>query len=299
VFFFLKKDDSDYLRRDQFVLQLQDRLENHGLAHGTLQGWLYYISGVIISVKMKLSEGIYLVEKKRGDTTFSLVRHYKKLFPGEKVGHAGTLDPLAEGLVIILVGKATKKQPDFLNLDKEYWVEAVFGLKSETYDLEGELKYGFDEKGICGLADLTKERVGKCVEKLGKGYEQTVPFYSAVKVKGQPLYRLARRKRTMLTLPSRFVAIRRIEIVSFSGGKAKDAKTTIAKGDPKESLKYFPKVEFKMTVGKGFFVRSLINDIGDGLGVGAVVTKLIRRKIGPYTLEKDIKKEDSRTNAGR
>lgn len=217
--------------------------------------------------------GIFLINKPSGPTSYDVIRAFKKVYPKEKIGHAGTLDPLASGLLIVLLGKACKRQAEFMGLDKEYQAKIVFGLTSDSYDLGGSLKIGNGPELFEKLALLSEPKIEKAISGFGKGYLQTVPAFCAVKTKGVPLYRLARQGRKIDKLPSRRVKIKKIKLLSFT--------PTV-----------FPQIELIMTVSKGFYVRSLAFDLGVKLGVGAVLAGLVRTQIGPYSLKKavDLKK---------
>jgi tRNA pseudouridine55 synthase len=226
----------------------------------------------------KTDQGFFLVNKPKGKSSFWVVRQFKSKFPGFKVGHAGTLDPLAQGLLIVLVGKATKLQKEFENMDKQYKVELTFGVTSSSFDLDGKIKVSKDIK------NLKKVDKASVKEVLGKNFLgsfiQTVPIYSAVKRKGQRLYKLARKNTVeKIVLPKRQVELSRFLITSFSSF----AETKPAKDLP-TALKVYPRMGIEIDVSKGFYVRSLVSDLGKIFSVGAVTTKLVRTRIGPYKL---------------
>ena len=234
-----------------------------------------------------------MVNKPRGKSSFWVVRQFKNRYPGLKVGYAGTLDPLAEGLLIVLVGKSTKKQKDFENLDKEYEVELVFGITSSGYDLDGEVTIG---NNLDKLKKVSEEKTKKIITKKYLGnIVQTVPLYSAVKHKGQRLYKLARKGRINdIVLPKREVELTEFSIVGFFEGKL------LKRDNLKMALNTFPKLNIRLKVSKGFYVRSFVNDLGGEFGVGAVTTKLVRTKIGSYLLKDAIAiKEDIRASEDR
>lgn len=225
-------------------------------------------------------EKVFIVNKPRGKTSYQIVSEYKRRFPGEKVGHAGTLDPLAEGVLIILVGKATKKQSEFMGLKKEYLVEVAFGVVTSTWDLEMEPEF-FPAEGLKKkLAKLSKEKVNRHLIKFKGVSEQIVPAFSAVKVSGRRLYRLARKgKIDLKDLPRRNATIHKIILESFTPAVFNQKKIT-----PQVLLEEGPKARIRMVVGKGTYVRSLVYQLGESLGVGAVVTKLIRTRVGKFRL---------------
>ena len=119
------------------------------------------------------------INKPRGISSYAVVHRLKKLFPGEKIGHAGTLDPLAEGVLLILVGKATKLQEKLMGLKKEYEVELILGLESETYDLEGKIKLGNYPELLKKLSSMDKEKIEKALRRYRGKITQTVPAFSA------------------------------------------------------------------------------------------------------------------------
>ncbi len=201
-------------------------------------------------------EGIWLVHKPVGISSFGAVARVRRLIGIRKVGHAGTLDPQAEGLMIILVGKAYTRQADsFLKLDKVYEVQATLGQTSTTGDREGELTTVSDT--YPSLAEV-KEALGKFEGDI----MQTPPIYSAIKVGGQRAYKLARAGKEVKLEP-RKVTIHGIELIDYT----------------------YPKLTFWAHVSSGTYIRSLVEDIGSSLGTGAYMSKLIRTNIGEFSLE--------------
>jgi tRNA pseudouridine55 synthase len=237
-----------------------------------------------------------LVNKPAGMSSFAVVSRIKKLFPGKKVGHAGALDPLAEGLLLVLVGKATKKQEKFMKLKKEYEVELLFGLESDTYDLEGKVRLGKYSQLLKKLSRLNQEELEKVLGEYQGEIVQTVPIFSAVKIKGKPLYKLARRGVKLKNLPRKKVIVYQAEVVGFSPLRKKLMESQIS---VEKALKVFPSARLKLLVSKGFYVRSLAHDLGERLAVGALVKYLLRTKIGPYSLEEAISLEELLANGGR
>ncbi len=227
-------------------------------------------------------EKIILTYKPRGRTSYQMVEKYKRRYPGEKVGHAGTLDPLAEGLLIVLVGRATKKQSQFMELEKEYLVEVVFGLITPTWDLEGSLSLYPVEDLSERLISLTKEELERELKKFSGQIEQIVPAFSAVKVGGKRLYQLARRGEIEIKdLPKKKVDIYQIELIDFWPAQFSSQE----KLTPKLVLQSGPRARMRMRVGKGTYVRSIIYQLGENLGVGATTTRLIRTRIGSFRLD--------------
>ncbi|HMS50565.1 MAG TPA: tRNA pseudouridine(55) synthase TruB [Candidatus Saccharibacteria bacterium] len=203
---------------------------------------------------------VLLIDKPKTWTSFDVVAKIRSKLRQEtgqkvKVGHAGTLDPLATGLLIILVGAATKRQDEFMKLDKVYEVSMKLGQTSTTADEEGEKTYVSDEKP-------TVTEIKKSVERFVGDIEQVPPIYSAIKVNGQRAYKLARQGKTLELEP------RKVTIYSI------------------DNLEYdYPNVTFSAHVSSGTYIRSLVQDIGQKLGVGAYMTDLRRVRIGDYSID--------------
>lgn len=221
------------------------------------------------------------IYKPRGFTSNDVVQIVKKKYGFKRVGHAGTLDPLAEGVLIVLTDEDTKRQLEFMNMEKEYLVKMGFGYVSDSYDLGTLLR----EKS----KDLADKLCRKDLESVLGNFvgliDQKVPAYSAVKVSGSRLYKLVRSGAVNEhNLPMRKVLINDIRILSFLnndhiiysyGGNNLELICTTAK--------------LIVSCGKGTYIRSLVRDIGDCLGCGAVVLELVRTKVGGYTLEGSIR----------
>lgn len=206
--------------------------------------------GVVARVRRRLSEEAGYVEVVGKD---GVTRQKRKKV---KVGHTGTLDPFATGLLILLVGKGTKRANEFLKLDKEYIATLRLGANSTTGDPEGEIT----EHEICEIPN--KEAVEKCVEKLVGENSQRVPAYSAVKINGQRAYKLAREGK-QVEMPVRKVKIYKIEILSYE----------------------WPELKIRCKVSSGTYIRALAEDIGKALGTGAYLTELRRTQVGEYRVE--------------
>ncbi|KUG14036.1 tRNA pseudouridine(55) synthase TruB [Elizabethkingia sp. HvH-WGS333] len=205
---------------------------------------------------------ILLVDKPLDWTSFNAVNKIKWKLRREfnlkkvKVGHAGTLDPRATGLLVICTGKATKKIPQIQDAAKEYWAEIKIGVQTESYDTEKPEILPQDISGIteANIQDALKKFLGEI--------DQKPPIFSALKVDGKRAYDLAR-------------AGQEVDI--------KVRKTTIHYIDRVEIN--LPYVSFYVGCSKGTYIRSLAHDIGQELGVGAYLTQLRRTKIGEYTIE--------------
>ena len=209
---------------------------------------------------MKLrNEGIILVAKPKGITSHDVVDVVRKRLETRRVGHAGTLDPLAEGLLIILVGKCTKLFSKFANFDKEYLGVLKLGEVTTTGDSQGEVISKKEYK------DVSQEEIKETFSSFLGEIEQIPPMVSALRVKGKRLYNLARRGIVVERSP------RKIHILSL------------------EILKInLPLIEFYVHCSKGTYVRKLAEDIGEKLGCGAHMVKILRLSIGPFKIEKAV-----------
>jgi tRNA pseudouridine55 synthase len=201
-------------------------------------------------------EGLYLLNKPRGRSSFSIVAQVRRLSGIKKVGHAGTLDPEAEGLLLVLVGKDYTRQAEkYSKLDKTYEFVIKLGEFSTTDDEEGD-------KSEVSSRKPQKAEIEKIIKNLTGEISQKPPIYSAIKVGGQRAYKLAR-KGEEIDMPSRKVQIDRFEILSYE----------------------YPLVKLKADVSSGTYIRSLAREIGQQLGTGAYCTQIIRTKIGEFNLE--------------
>lgn len=215
----------------------------------------------------KISEGIYLVDKPSGPSSHDIVNCFRKRSGIKRVGHTGTLDPLASGLLIILVGRNyTKKQDLYLKKDKEYLVEATLGIETDTYDCTGQTIRSANWQEIAKINTLDLKKA--LTEFQGK-IKQTVPIFSAVKIKGIKLYQKARKKE-LVDLPEREIEIKKIVLKSF-------------KKDMKKQKSSF---ELLVACSSGTYIRSLVHDVGQKLKCGATVTSLRRIKIDKINVKK-------------
>ena len=206
---------------------------------------------------------VILIDKPSDWTSFKVVHIIRKITGVKKVGHAGTLDPLASGLLIICTGKKTKEIIKFQEREKTYTGIITLGKKTLSMDLETEV---IEEKTVSGIkeSDIEKARdlfVGEIL--------QTPPMYSALKVGGKTLYNLARKGKTIKREPR----------------KAKVSKFLINKID-------LPDIHFEICCSKGTYIRVIANDLGEMLGVGAVLSSLERSRIGEFSVKNAMKVED-------
>ena len=219
----------------------------------TLEEYLNEFSGVIV------------VNKEKDMTSFDVVNEISHLFGIKKVGHTGTLDPMAEGILIICIGKATKIVELLTAKDKEYIAGVKLGIKTDSYDITGNILDTKEVKDIDNLEEV--------ILSYKKTYLQEVPIYSAVKVDGKKLYEYARNNKEV-ELPKKEVTIKEIELLE------KDKDTFI----------------IKTLVSKGTYIRSLINDIGNSLNTYATMTSLNRTKQGKVTINESYKLNDIKSN---
>lgn len=213
------------------------------------------------------------IYKEKGWTSHDVVAKLKGVLKTKKIGHAGTLDPLAEGVLVVLTNEDTKRQSEFMGMEKEYLAEIAFGAQSPTYDLEGPVS--FSDKSI--NANEIKEKLEDLLKKYKGKIIQQVPGFSAVKVKGRPLYKSARSGNTgQSALPKKEVEVYEIELQKFEErlfdvGELKGKKLLVA--------------TLRVACSKGFYVRSLAYDLGKELEIGGVLVSLLRTRVGSYTLE--------------
>jgi tRNA pseudouridine55 synthase len=208
---------------------------------------------------------IILVNKELRWTSFDVVKKIRNLLRIKKVGHAGTLDPLATGLLIICAGKMTKQINRFMDQEKEYTGTMLLGKTTPSVDLETE----FDSDQ--SVDHITKEDVIALTEKFTGQLMQKPPIYSAIKKDGVPMY-LKARKGEDVEIEARPVEAKKFEVSAIQ----------------------FPEVKFRLVCSKGFYVRSLVRDFGEALGVGACLTALERTRIGDFNLSSALTVEEFR-----
>jgi len=203
-------------------------------------------------------EGVVLfIDKSLDWTSFDVVKKVRALFDVRKVGHAGTLDPQATGLMIVCTGKKTKSIEQFVRLEKEYTGSCEMGVRTPSFDMETEVTELKDSSSVTEqqIEDVAKSFFGKQL--------QMPPMYSAVKYGGKPLYQYARSGKTVERTE------REIDVLKF------------------EILKvHAPYVDFCIVCSKGTYIRSLVDEMGIRLGCGAALTALRRTRIGEYTVAK-------------
>jgi tRNA pseudouridine55 synthase len=203
------------------------------------------------------------LNKPKGITSQQAVARVRRISGIRKAGHAGTLDPLATGVLLVCAGEATKITRFLSDLDKEYAVVVKLGETTDTYDAEGTVTAKTE-----GFS-FEKEDIEKVLPQFTGTIEQTPPMYSAVKIGGEPLYKLARKGITV-ERDTRMVTVHQIRITALS----------------------LPFLEMTISCSKGTYIRSLCNDLGDILGVGAHVAALERTRIGGFSVEDALTFDD-------
>jgi len=219
-----------------------------------------HVDDTIIYARSRCPEqwerAILLIDKPAGWTSFDVIRFLKPRIPARKLGHAGTLDPMATGLLIVLLGRATREMNRFMELPKVYTGTMRLGEVTPSYDAETPV---IERKE---WTHITSEDLERTRQLFQGPIEQIPPMYSAVKVKGERLYKKARRGEEIARKP------RKVHIYSFELLEQQGAD-----------------VSFRVICSKGTYIRSLAHDFGQHLGVGAHLVALRREAIGPYRVE--------------
>ena len=223
-------------------------------------------------MQLKLNSNFYFINKPKTWTSQDLCTKFKKIYNFDKVGHSGTLDPNAEGAMLIATNKYTKLFDYISNKEKTYVVKSLFGYDSETLDIDSEFKKIHN----INLNQIKEEFSEAVNNKLGESF-QIPPKYSAIKVKGKRLYKYAREGRE-IDIPKRKINVKEIEILSLNKEKA----------------------EIKVKVSEGTYIRSLISDIAKDINTFGIVSELKRISIGNLDINhssyiNDIKKLDPKT----
>ena len=203
---------------------------------------------------------VILIDKPQGMTSFGVVARLRRVLSNQagkkvKVGHTGTLDPFATGLMIIVTGKKCREAETFTKLDKWYEAEIILGKNSSTGDPEGEITDVSDyEPSLKEVQQVVSQFVGKI--------EQTPPIFSAIKINGERAYRLAREGK-QVKIPKRVIEIYSLELLAYE----------------------YPKLKIRTHVSSGTYIRTLAVDIGEKLGTGAYCENLRRMKIADYSID--------------
>lgn len=206
--------------------------------------------------------GLLLINKDKNMTSRDVINKLNHIFSMKKIGHTGTLDPLATGVMVCLFGKYTKLVDLITGYDKEYIAEIKLGVKTDTLDITGNV---IETKKV----KISNEDILQVFNEFPKEYMQEVPIYSAVKINGKKLYEYARNNK-LIELPKRKVNIYNLELISYN----KDIIT------------------FKVKVSKGTYIRSLINDLCEKLNTIGTMNNLIRIKQGNFDIKDSYKLED-------
>lgn len=206
------------------------------------------------------SNGILVVDKPVGWTSHDVVAKMRHELGVKKIGHGGSLDPFATGVLLILVGKAVKRFEEIKTWEKEYVMAVNLGEATDTGDPTGKI-VKTTRRNLVGNVQVDEQRVKNILRHFIPGYEQTVPAYSAVKIHGQAAYKLARAGKNFVR-PKRLVKIREIELLGLQG----------------------PTLKARVVCGSGTYMRQLAVDIGAKLGLPAHCASLRRTRVGKYTL---------------
>lgn len=198
---------------------------------------------------------IVLINKPQDWTSFDVVNKIRHALKIKKVGHAGTLDPFATGLLIVGVGKGTKRLNQFTNLDKTYRAVIKFGIETDTYDRTGKLVKETD------IGRVDREQVEQELSRMQGEMLQLPPMYSAKKVNGKPLYKLARKGKEIERKPQK-VTVYQAKLLDWQP----------------------PVLTVELKVSKGTYIRSYAHDLGQALGTGAILQDLERTEIGEFSL---------------
>ena len=211
--------------------------------------------------------GVLIINKPKDYTSRDVINKLNKILGTKKIGHTGTLDPLATGVLVIAIGSYTKLVNELTSLDKEYIAEIKLGIKTDTGDITGNIleeNYNYN---------ITKENITNIFNNFPKEYEQTVPKYSAVKINGKKLYKYAR-ENIDIELPKRMVNVYSLELLEFNNDI----------------------IKFKTKVSKGTYIRSLIEDLCYKLNVIGTMNSLVRTKQGRFNIENALNLEDININ---
>ena len=214
-------------------------------------------------------DGILVVNKPQGITSHDVVDIVRRLYGTRKVGHAGTLDPMATGVLIMLIGKATKSSQDLSAEEKEYDATLTLGARSATGDAWGVMEPS--GKAV----DFTDDQIISAFKKFEGEIDQMPPAYSAKKINGVKMYHMARRGQSIAAKPQKIV-IKELFVSKIA----------------------LPEVTFKLTCSKGTYVRQLCVDIGEALGVGGYLSRLVRTRSGDFAIDQassleELKKMDT------
>ena len=208
-------------------------------------------------------DGTLVIDKPKDWTSFDVVAKIRNKLGVKKVGHTGTLDPMATGVLVLCLGKATKLAQEMTGYDKEYIAEVTLGATTPTDDAEGEVT------PFPGATKKTKEEILSALKNFEGEIMQMPPQFSAKKIKGKRAYAMAR-KGQEVKLESVKVTVHELELLDFK----------------------WPVIKVRVSSGKGFYVRSLARELGEKLGTGGYLTALQRTKVGPFDIQQAQKIEE-------
>lgn len=220
--------------------------------------------------KSNIDGSIILIDKPTGITSFDVIRRLRKTHgarpgtPEWKMGHAGTLDPLATGLLIVGIGKATKKMHEYIKLPKTYDADILLGTKTDTGDIDGNIIES------ANVSEIPSNRIYEAIEHMKGTRTVAVPMYSAIKISGKKLYEYAREGDTSVTPPEKTMEVTRITLNEII----------------RENEVYVLRVT--MDVSSGTYIRTLAEELGKYLGVPATIKKLRRTRIGDFDVKDAI-----------
>ncbi len=217
----------------------------------------------VIFRKENERSGIVVLNKPSGMTSHDVVARVRRIFKMKRVGHSGTLDPLATGVLVILLGKSTKLFGKFETFDKAYKATMIFGQKTTTADIQGKITQQLP------FEHLTQEQIEKTLKEFVGDTEQIPPMVSAVKLNGKRLYELARKGIEVAREP-RKIRIDKLDLIDFN----------------------MPRVKFYLECSKGTYVRKLAEDVAEKLGTVACIAQIERAKVGPFTIDQAIDLEN-------
>ncbi len=212
--------------------------------------------------------GILIIDKPLGITSHDVVNFVRRNFGLKKVGHSGTLDPMASGVLVILIGKATKLSSRFINQDKEYEATLTLGIVTDTGDCQGRVIRRMPRCSSLVIS-CSQEEIERIFAEFEGEIEQIPPMVSALKYKGKRLYKLARQG-IQIERKARKVKILKLQITGID----------------------LPQISFKVSCSKGTYIRSLAEDIGQRFGCGGTLSRLRRIRSGSFSIEEAVNLEE-------
>jgi len=213
-----------------------------------------------------LLDGLLIINKPSGWTSFDVVAKIRNKLGVKKVGHTGTLDPMATGVLVLCLGKATKLAQEITGTDKEYIGEITLGATSDTDDAEGKISQIKNYE----LKITNSKEIQNVLKQFQGTIQQVPPIFSAKKIKGQRAYKLARKGEKVELKPVE-ITIHELELLDYK----------------------WPVIHVRVLCSKGTYIRSLARDIGKELGVGGYLSKLERTKVGKYTIDQSVSIEEA------